>query len=128
MQSSLSHLGDDAVEDGVLVVQGLAALADSLLSGAEGAEVLDSLGHGVPEETHDDAPLALAVHLDVEVNLVGDGLEAAAGGVSGVLEGLGGVEEEADGAQGQENDTRVLHHLVEISVFNGSLRVCGCSC
>ena len=42
--TTLKHeLGDDAVEVGALVVEGLAGLAGTLLSGAEGAEVLGGL-------------------------------------------------------------------------------------
>ena len=42
--TTLKHeLGDDAVEVGALVVEGLAGLASTLLSGAEGAEVLGGL-------------------------------------------------------------------------------------
>jgi hypothetical protein len=42
--TTLEHeLGDDAVEAGALVVEGLAGLAGALLAGAESAEVLGSL-------------------------------------------------------------------------------------
>ena len=42
--TTLEHeLGDDAVEAGALVVEGLAALASALLAGAESAEVLSGL-------------------------------------------------------------------------------------
>jgi len=42
--TTLKHeLGDDAVEGGALVVEGLARAAGSLLAGAEGAEVLSGL-------------------------------------------------------------------------------------
>lgn len=42
--SALYHkLLDDTVEDGALVMQRLARLANALLSGAKGAEVLSSL-------------------------------------------------------------------------------------
>lgn len=47
-KGSISHLahklGNDAVEDASLVVEVLSGLADSLLSGAQAAEVLGSLG------------------------------------------------------------------------------------
>jgi hypothetical protein len=42
--TTLEHeLGNDAVEAGALVVEGLAGLAGALLAGAESAEVLGSL-------------------------------------------------------------------------------------
>lgn len=42
--TALKHeLGDDAVEDGALVVEGLSRFAGTLLTSAEGAEVLSSL-------------------------------------------------------------------------------------
>ena len=42
--TTLEHeLGDDAVEAGALVVEGLAALASALLAGAESAKVLSGL-------------------------------------------------------------------------------------
>lgn len=42
--TTLEHeLGDDAVEVGALVVEGLAGAAGSLLTGAESAEVLGGL-------------------------------------------------------------------------------------
>jgi hypothetical protein len=42
--TTLEHeLGDDAVEVGALVVEGLAGLAGTLLTSAEGAEVLGGL-------------------------------------------------------------------------------------
>ena len=42
--TTLEHeLGDDAVEAGALVVEGLAALSSALLAGAESAEVLSGL-------------------------------------------------------------------------------------
>ena len=49
--AALAHeLGDDAVEGGPLEVERLAGLAGSLLAGAEGAEVLGSLGDHVGAE------------------------------------------------------------------------------
>ena len=42
--TTLEHeLGDNAVEAGALVVEGLAALSSALLAGAESAEVLSGL-------------------------------------------------------------------------------------
>lgn len=43
--AALDHEGlDDAVENGALVVEGLAGLADTLLTGGERAEVFGGLG------------------------------------------------------------------------------------
>ena len=47
----LAHeLRDNAVKRAALVVELLSGLADSLLSGAEGTEVLGSLGNNVAEQ------------------------------------------------------------------------------
>ena len=60
----LEHeLGDDPVEGGSLV-------SESLLPGAETAEVLRGLGGDVGAQLHDDAAEGLAVGGDVEVDLV----------------------------------------------------------
>ena len=59
--AALDHeVGNDAVEGGALVVEGLARGARALLARAEGAEVLDSLRHGLTVEAHDDAARRLA--------------------------------------------------------------------
>jgi len=73
--TTLEHeLGDDAVEAGALVVEGLAALSSALLAGAESAEVLSGLGDLVGEELHDDPASGLAANGGVEENLgVGHG-------------------------------------------------------
>ncbi len=61
--AALAHkVGDDAVERGPLV-------AEPLLAGAEGAEVLGRLGHDVGPQLHDDAAQGLAVGGHVEENL-----------------------------------------------------------
>ena len=81
--SSLDHeVGDNAVEDGSLVVEGLSRLANSLLSGAQGTEVLHGLRHRLSEpvrqrddaalQSHDDSSRLFSVNLDIEVDLVGD--------------------------------------------------------
>ena len=68
--SALAHeVGDDSVEDAVLVVEGLARLADALLAGAQRAEVLHGLGHGGAVEAHGDPPRGLAADGDVEEDL-----------------------------------------------------------
>lgn len=65
--TTLDHeLLDDAVEDGTLVVEGLARLADALLAGAQGAEVLGRLGDEVGVQLHGDAADGLAAEGDVE--------------------------------------------------------------
>mmetsp|Transcript_29599 Transcript_29599/g.76476 ORF Transcript_29599/g.76476 Transcript_29599/m.76476 type:complete len:228 (-) Transcript_29599:39-722(-) len=70
--AALQHeLRDDTVEDAALVVQRLAALASTLLTRAEGAEVLDRLGDGLAVEFHLDATGGLVTDLDIEENLVG---------------------------------------------------------
>ena len=67
---ALAHeVGDDSVEDAVLVVEGLARLADALLAGAQRAEVLHGLGHGGAVEAHGDPPRGLAADGDVEEDL-----------------------------------------------------------
>ena len=81
--SSLDHeVGNNAVEDGSLVVEGLSRLANSLLSGAQGTEVLHGLRHRLSEpvrqrddaalQSHDDSSRLFSVNLDIEVDLVGD--------------------------------------------------------
>lgn len=63
----LDHeLLDDAVEDGALVVQGRAGLAQALLAGAQAAEVLGRLGDEVGVELHGDAAGGLVADGDVE--------------------------------------------------------------
>lgn len=47
------------MEDAALIRQRLAALADTLLTGAQGAEIFHRLGHGLAEETHHDAACML---------------------------------------------------------------------
>jgi hypothetical protein len=70
--ATLKHeLRDDAVEDAALEVQRLATLAHALLTRAEGAEVLDRLGHSLAVQIHDDAASGLRVNLNVEEDLVG---------------------------------------------------------
>ena len=59
--AALDHeVGDDAVEGGALVVEGLARGARALLARAEGAEVLDGLRDGLTVKAHDDAARGLA--------------------------------------------------------------------
>jgi hypothetical protein len=67
--TTLKHeLGDDAVEGGTLVVEGLSRLAGTLLTGAEGTEVLGRLGNLVLVELHNDPASWLAANADVEEN------------------------------------------------------------
>lgn len=76
--TALDHeLLDDAVELGALVVEGLAALAEALLAGAEGAEVLGRLGHHVVVQLHYDAPSLPVADVDLEE----DAAAARGGGV-----------------------------------------------
>ncbi len=58
------------MEDAALVVEGLAALADALLAGAQRAEVFNGLGHGLAVEVHDNAAGVDAVNVNVKVDLV----------------------------------------------------------
>ena len=70
-ESNRDSLGDDAVEARPLVRERLAPRgADALLPGAQRAEVLDGLGHGLAVESHDDAPRGLAADVDIEEDLV----------------------------------------------------------
>ncbi len=65
--SSLEHeVGDHSVEDGVLEMKGLAALAHSLLASAQGSEILSCLGNCVSEKLHDDSAGWLVTNSDVE--------------------------------------------------------------
>ena len=69
-RTALEHeVRDDAVELGALVVERLSALAHALLARAERAEVLDSLGHDVAVQAHDDAARGRAADRDVEEDL-----------------------------------------------------------
>mmetsp|Transcript_7958 Transcript_7958/g.9232 ORF Transcript_7958/g.9232 Transcript_7958/m.9232 type:complete len:221 (-) Transcript_7958:115-777(-) len=73
--TSLKHeVGDDSVEDGVLVVKRLALIAHALLAGAQGAEVLYRLGNSVAVKTHSNPAFWLVVNQDVEVDRARDGL------------------------------------------------------
>ena len=75
--TALEHeLRNDSVKDGSLEVKGLSALSHSLLSSAEGSEVLRSLRDSVSEQLHHDASSGLIADGDVEENLwVGHDLE-----------------------------------------------------
>ena len=65
--SALAHeVRDDAVEDAVLVVEGLARLADALLAGAQRAEVLARLRGDVDAELERDATDGRAADAHVE--------------------------------------------------------------
>ena len=65
--ATLAHeVGDDAVEGGALVVEGLATATHSLLAGAEGAEVLGGPRGRVGEQLHHDAADGLASDGHVE--------------------------------------------------------------
>jgi hypothetical protein len=68
--SSLAHEpGDHPVEGRFLVVEWLAGAAGSLLTGAEGTEVLGRAGSGVGIELHHDPASRLVADLHVEENL-----------------------------------------------------------
>ena len=89
--TALDHeLLDDAVE-------GRSLVAEALLAGGEGAEVLGRLGDGLAVEAHDDAAKRLVAVGDVEVDLVGDL------GALGSLDGLG-HEEEAEAQEDRSGD------------------------
>jgi hypothetical protein len=54
--SALEHkIGDDAVEDGPLVMEGLARFSHPLLPGAESTEVLSSFWNGITEQSENDS-------------------------------------------------------------------------
>jgi hypothetical protein len=76
----LDHkVGNDTVEDGTLVVKGLARPANSLLASAKGSEVIDSLGNRVAKKTHDHtASFGRSFDLNVKENLGGDPFGVAA--------------------------------------------------
>lgn len=77
----LDHeLLDNTVEDGALVVQGLASLADTLLASAEAAEVLGGLGNEVGVQLHGDATGRLAADGDIEEDTGPRGLGLGFGG------------------------------------------------
>ena len=79
--TALEHkIRDHAVEEGALVVQRLATLADTLLARAKGAEVLARLGRRVRVQVEDDAPGGRAVNLDVEEHLLVRHLEGSGQG------------------------------------------------
>ena len=66
--TTLSHEAwDHSVEGAILVMEGLARLADALLTGAEGSEVLRGLG-GVGCKVKSDAASRGATDRDVEEN------------------------------------------------------------
>jgi hypothetical protein len=68
--TTLDHeLLDHAVELAALVVERLAGLAQALLTGAESAKVLGSLGHDVVVQLECDATGGLVADLDVEEDL-----------------------------------------------------------
>lgn len=68
--TSLEHeLRDNSVENRVLEVQGLSALAHSLLSSAESSEVLGSLRDGIGVQLHDDSSSGLVTDSEVKENL-----------------------------------------------------------
>lgn len=68
--TTLQHeLLDDTVELAVLEVEGLAALAYTLLTSAEGTEVLGSLGHNVVTEEEDNATSGATADGDVKEDL-----------------------------------------------------------
>jgi hypothetical protein len=70
--TSLEHeVGDNTVEHRSLVMQRLATLSDSLLSGTESTEVLHCLWNSVSKEAEDDASTFGSLDFDVEEDLVG---------------------------------------------------------
>lgn len=85
--TALDHeLLDDAVELGALVVEGLSGLAQTLLAGAQGAEVLGRLGHDVVVQLHDDTAGLLGADLDVEEDAAARRLGVLGGGhVGGIV-------------------------------------------
>ena len=68
--AALDHeVGNDAVEGGGLVVQGLAGAAGSLLASAQSAEVLGGLGASISEQLEDNAASGLATDGNIEEHL-----------------------------------------------------------
>ena len=65
--TALEHeLGDDAVEDGTLEVEGLPGASHALFAGAEATEVFSSLGGDVLEEFESDSLGGLLADRNVE--------------------------------------------------------------
>ena len=68
--TSLKHeLSNDSVEDGALEVKRLSRFSHSLLSGAQGSEVLGRLWDCISEKFHNDSSCWLVVHGDIEEDL-----------------------------------------------------------
>ena len=68
--TTLEHeLGNDSVEDASLEMQGLSALASTLLSSAKSSEVFSSLWYRISVQLHDDTASGLIVQGDIEENL-----------------------------------------------------------
>ena len=63
-----THVRDDTVERRALEVERLARLADALLAGAQGTEVLGRLRDDVGAERHLDAARGLAANGHVKVH------------------------------------------------------------
>ena len=55
MKTTHHEVGNNAVEDRPFVMEGLTGLAHPFLASAEGPEVLDGFGHGIPEQSEHDA-------------------------------------------------------------------------
>lgn len=70
----LNHkVGNDAVKDGSLVVEGLSRRARSLFASAKGSKVIGGLGNRVAKKTEDHtASFSRAFDLDIKENLAGD--------------------------------------------------------
>jgi len=65
--TTLEHeLGDHTVESAALVAEGLARTADTLLTSAEAAEVLGSLGHNIVEKRENNAARGDTTNGDVK--------------------------------------------------------------
>jgi len=69
--SSLKHkVGNHTVKDGVLVMKRLSCLSYTLFTCAESTKVLGGLGHGITEQTKDDASTFTSVDGNVEENFI----------------------------------------------------------
>ena len=71
-----SHVKEltDPMEDASLVVEGFAALSSTLFTGAQGSEVLNSLGDVLAKQTKDDTTRGPTFDFDIKENLVGNSL------------------------------------------------------
>ena len=74
---------NDSVELGALVAEGNTRAGAATEATGESGEVLGSPGHGVTVHAEDDASSILAIDLNVEEDLLGDGIGGTDGNLGG---------------------------------------------